>query len=61
MAGLVGMTILHFRCSMHTAPHVAVAHLGIALAAALLVYALDRNHIIEASEPRTEVRGCWSG
>ncbi len=40
MAGLVGMTVLHFGCSLHTAPHIAMVHLGIALAVALLGYAL---------------------
>ena len=40
MAGLVGMTVLHFGCSLHTAPHIAMAHLGIALAVALLGYGL---------------------
>ena len=42
MAGLVGVTVLHFGCNLHTAPHIAGAHLGIALAVALLGYILGR-------------------
>ena len=42
MAGLVGVTVLHFGCNLLTAPHIALAHLGIALAVALLGYMLGR-------------------
>jgi hypothetical protein len=53
LAGLVGVTVLHFACDMRTAPHIAVAHLGIALAGALGGYLLGRY--IPAVWPRMQV------
>ena len=42
LAGLVGATILHIGCSMHSAPHVAVGHMAVPIVGAALGYALGR-------------------
>jgi len=42
LAGLAGMTVLHFGCTIHTAPHIMVSHFGIAIAGALLGFLLGR-------------------
>lgn len=42
LAGLAGMTILHFGCTIHSAPHVMIAHFGIAKAGALFGFLLGR-------------------
>ena len=42
LAGLAGMTVLHFGCTIHSAPHVMIAHFGIAKAGALLGFVLGR-------------------
>ena len=36
LAGLVGVVVLHFACGMNNAAHVALAHLGVPLAGALI-------------------------
>ena len=42
LAGLAGMTILHFGCTLQTAPHVMAAHFGIAQVGALVGFLLGR-------------------
>ncbi len=42
LSGLAGMKVLHFGCTMYSAPHVAAAHFGIAVAGALIGYCLGR-------------------
>ena len=42
LAGLVGVVVLHFGCGMNNAPHVALGHLGIPLAGALIGAAIGR-------------------
>ena len=42
LAGLVGVVVLHFGCGMNNAAHVALAHLGIPLAGAVIGAAIGR-------------------
>ncbi len=42
LSGLVGMTVLHVGCNLHTAPHIVLAHLGLALATTLAGFLLGR-------------------
>ena len=42
LAGLVGATVLHFGCTMHSAPHITVGHLSLPVVGALLGAALGR-------------------
>ena len=42
LAGLVGVAVLHFACGMNNAGHVALGHLGIPLAGAVLGAAIGR-------------------
>ena len=42
LAGLVGVVVLHFACGMHTAPHIAIAHLGVPLAATVTGFLMGR-------------------
>ena len=42
LAGLVGVVVLHFACGMHTAPHIAMGHLGIPLAGTVAGFLMGR-------------------
>ena len=42
LAGLVGVAVLHFACGMNNAGHVALGHLGIPLAGAVIGAAIGR-------------------
>jgi len=38
LAGLAGVVVLHFGCPMHSAPHIALGHLGVPFVGAILGY-----------------------
>ncbi len=42
LAGLIGVVVLHFACGMHTAPHIAMAHLGVPLAGTVTGFLMGR-------------------
>ena len=42
LAGLVGVVVLHFGCGMHTAPHIAIGHLGVPLAGTVAGFLMGR-------------------
>ncbi len=42
LAGLAGMTVLHFGCTIQSAPHIMIAHFGIATTGALVGFLLGR-------------------
>jgi hypothetical protein len=42
LAGLAGMTVLHFGCTIQSAPHIMIAHFGIATAGALVGFLSGR-------------------
>ena len=52
LAGLVGATVLHFGCTMHSAPHITVGHLSLPVVGALLGAALGRL-LPRLTKPRT--------
>ena len=41
-AGPIGVVVLHFACGMHTAPHIAMAHLGVPLAGTVTGFLMGR-------------------
>ena len=49
LAGLVGVVVLHFGCGMNNAAHVALAHLGVPLAGALIGAAI--GHWLRGMRP----------